>query len=123
MYASLSVLVVDDSQTIRHIVAKHLRSLGFSDIDEAEDGRAALERLRERQYALMISDWEMAPMGGEQLLKAVRQDARSIKMPVIMITGKTSRGASWLAGANAYLPKPFTETDFAKAIKTVFTGR
>ena len=123
MYEAMPVLVVDDSQTIRLVVRKHLEALGFADIDEAADGKAALDCLRERQYALMISDWEMQPMGGEQLLKAVRQDGRHIKMPIIMITASGSRGASWLAGANAYLPKPFTELDFAKAIKTVFAGR
>lgn len=123
MAASLPVLVVDDSATIRLVVTKHLNGLGYADVDHAEDGRAALERMRERQYELMISDWEMQPMGGEQLLKAVRQDAKTFKMPVIMITATGSRGASWLAGANAFLTKPFTESDFQKAIKSVFAPR
>jgi len=120
---TLPILLVDDSQTMRSIVAEQLGNLGFSDIDMAVDGRSALERLRERQYALMISDWEMQPMGGEQLLKAVRQDPKCIKLPVIMITATGSRGASWLAGANAYLAKPFTEADLYKAIKAVFGPR
>jgi two-component system, chemotaxis family, chemotaxis protein CheY len=120
MHASRPVLVVDDSQTIRLIITKQLNSLGYSDVDFAEDGQSALECLRKRQYALMISDWEMQPVGGEQLLKAVRQDPNCIKLPIIMITAKSSRGASWLAGANASLSKPFTENDFQKAIKTVF---
>jgi two-component system chemotaxis response regulator CheY len=123
MNASLPVLVVDDSSTIRMLVTKHLNSLGFADVDHAEDGRSALERMRERQYELMISDWEMQPMGGEQLLKAVRQGTKTFKMPVIMITATGSRGASWLAGANAFLAKPFTESDLQKAIKTVFGPR
>jgi two-component system, chemotaxis family, chemotaxis protein CheY len=123
MNATTPVLVVDDSQTIRLIITKHLNSLGFGDIDVAEDGKAALAFMRERKYALLISDWEMQPMGGEQLLKAVRQDPKCIKLPVIMITAKTSRGNSWLAGADAYLAKPFTEIDFQKAIKTVFGNR
>ncbi len=65
----------------------------------------------------------MQPMGGEQLLKAVRDNAKTFKMPVIMITATGSRGASWLAGANAFLTKPFTESDFQKAIKTAFGPR
>ncbi len=116
----VSVLVVDDSLTIRNIVIKNLAALSFSDVDVAEDGHAALDRLREKQYGLVISDWEMPNMGGEQLLKTLRQDPKWHKMPVIMITGTGTRGASWLAGANAYLQKPFTEADFAKAVRSVF---
>jgi two-component system chemotaxis response regulator CheY len=123
MQTTTPVLVVDDSQTLRLIVTKHLNSLGFNDVDEAEDGGSALERMRNRQYGLLISDWEMQPMGGEELLKAVRQDPKYIKLPIIMITAHKSRGASWLAGADAYLSKPFTENDFQKAIKTVFGPR
>jgi two-component system chemotaxis response regulator CheY len=123
MVTSMSALVVDDSQTVRSIVVSRLTSHGFSDTDQAEDGGAALGRLRQRSYDLMISDWEMQPMGGEALLKAVRQDPKCIKMLIIMITGKTSRGNSWLAGANAYLPKPFTESDLQTAIRAVFGTR
>jgi len=116
----LSALVVDDSQTVRLIITQHLNNIGISDVDMAEDGNAALERLRQRRYDLMISDWEMQPMSGEQLLKAVRQDPKSARMPIILITGTATRGTSWLAGANAYLPKPFTDGDFQKAIAAVF---
>ena len=123
MNTSLPVLVVDDSSTIRMIVTKHLNSLGYSDVDLAEDGNVALELLGKRQYELMISDWEMQPMGGEQLLKAVRENSKTFKLPVIMITATATRGTSWLAGANAYLSKPFTESDFRKAIKTVLGTR
>lgn len=74
MDITIPVLVVDDSQTLRLIVTKHLNSLGFTEVDTAEDGRSALECMRNRQYGLLISDWEMKPMGGEELVKAVRQD-------------------------------------------------
>jgi two-component system chemotaxis response regulator CheY len=120
MIAPVPVLVVDDSLTIRNIVIKNLTALSFNDVDVAEDGQVALERLGEKQYGLVISDWEMPNMGGEQLLKMLRQDPRWHKVPVIMITGTGTRGASWLAGANAYLQKPFTESDFEKAVRTVF---
>jgi two-component system, chemotaxis family, chemotaxis protein CheY len=123
MTVPTSVLLVDDSLTMRNIVAKHLKGLGFTEVDMAEDGQSALNLLREKQYGLLISDWEMPNMGGEQLLKTVRQDPRCIKMPIIMITGTKNRGASWLAGANAYLPKPFTDADFEKAVKTALAGR
>jgi two-component system chemotaxis response regulator CheY len=111
------VLVVDDSATMRAIIIKFLNALGFTEIDVAEDGNAALLRLQERQYGLLISDWEMQPMGGEELLKKLRQNPQSAKLPVIMATTTANRGASWLVGANAFLSKPFTEGDLQKAIK------
>jgi len=117
MRALNSALVVEDSQTVRLIISRHLKSLGVNNVDEAEDGAAAIERLRERGYDLMISDWEMQPMGGEQLLKAVRQNPRHAKLPIIMITATAARGASWLAGADAYLQKPFSENDCRRRLR------
>ena len=122
MITPTPVLVVDDSLTVRNIVIKSLRNLGFSDVDAAEDGKLALERMREKQYGLLISDWEMPNMSGEDFLKTVRRDPKCMKMPIIMITGTTTRGTSWLAGANAYLQKPFTDADFEKAVKSALSG-
>ncbi len=122
MITPTPVLVVDDSLTVRNIVIKSLRNLGFSDVDAAEDGNLALERMREKHYGLLISDWEMPNMSGEEFLKAVRRDPKCMKMPIIMITGTTTRGTSWLAGANAYLQKPFTDADFEKAVKSALSG-
>jgi two-component system chemotaxis response regulator CheY len=119
MITSTSVLVVDDSLTIRNIVIKRLNGLGFTDVDVAEDGNLALEQIRQKQYGLLISDWEMPNMSGEEFLKTVRQDPKCMKMPIIIITGTTTRGTSWLAGASAYLQKPFTDADFEKAVKSV----
>jgi len=123
MDTSLPVLVVDDSQTIRHIISDQLRSLGFTDIDQAEDGTAGLNSLSQKQYGLVLSDWEMQPMSGEEFLKAVRQNARNRKVPVILITGTTTRGTSLLAGADAYLAKPFKPQDLETAIKRVFVKK
>jgi len=117
MQSTSSILVVDDSATMRAIILKYLTALGFTEIDVAEDGNAALLRLQDRQYGLLISDWEMQPMGGEELLKKLRQNPRFAKLPVIMATTTANRGASWLVGANAFLSKPFTEGDLQKAIK------
>ena len=122
MITPTAVLVVDDSLTVRNIVVKSLRNLGFSDVDAAEDGKLALERMREKQYGLLISDWEMPNMSGEDFLKTVRRDPKCMKMPIIMITGTTTRGTSWLAGANAYLQKPFNDADFEKAVKSALGG-
>ena len=118
MSAPTPVLVVDDSLTVRNIVVKSLKGLGYTDVDVAEDGNIALERMRQKQYGLLISDWEMPNMSGEEFLKTVRRDPKCMKLPIIMITGTTTRGTSWLAGANAYLQKPFNDADFEKAVKS-----
>jgi two-component system chemotaxis response regulator CheY len=122
MITPIPVLVVDDSLTVRNIIVRSLKSLGFTDVDVAEDGNFALERMREKQYGLLISDWEMPNMSGDEFLKTVRRDPKCIKMPIIMITGTTTRGTSWLAGANAYLQKPFTDGDFEKAVKSALSA-
>jgi two-component system, chemotaxis family, chemotaxis protein CheY len=122
MIAPTPVLVVDDSLTVRNIVVKALRALGFAEVDVAEDGNVALERMQQKQYGLLISDWEMPNMSGEEFLKTVRRNPKCMKLPIVMITGTTTRGTSWLAGANAYLQKPFTDADFEKAIKSALGG-
>ena len=101
------------------IISDLLRKIGFTDIDLAQDGQAALDRMRLKKYGLVLSDWEMQPMGGEEFLKSIRQDSRIGKTPVILITAKSSRGASWLAGANAFLGKPFDQNELSVAIKSV----
>jgi len=122
MIPAVPTLVVDDAQTVRSIIAKQLADLGFTEVDQAEDGAAALDRLRQKRYGLVISDWEMPNMGGEQFLKAVRQEPNGSRVRIIMVTGRSVRGTSFLAGANAYLPKPFAQADLEKAIKAVMSG-
>lgn len=119
---STPILIVDDSSTMRSIILKHLESIGFTDIDLAEDGLSGLERIKQKQYGLVISDWEMPQMNGEQFLKALRQHVGYRKVPIIVVTTATAKGTSWLAGANAFLRKPFTETALHNAIKTVMTS-
>ena len=119
MDTSLSVLVVDDSSTMTHIISDMLQKLGFTDIDLAQDGQSALERMQLKHYGVVLSDWEMQPMGGEAFLKALRRDPKTSRTPIILITAKSSRGASWLAGANAFLSKPFNQSDLMAALKSV----
>ncbi len=123
MNTSLPVLIVDDSRTMTLMISGMVRKLGFTDVDVAHDGSSALDQLRGKQYGLVLSDWEMQPMNGEELLKAMRQDNKIGNVPIILITAKAGRGASWLAGANAYLPKPFSESDLQIAIKNVLASR
>ena len=117
MNTSISVLVVENSTTISLIISDHLRKIGFTDIDLAQDGQSALDHLNKKPYGLILSDWEMEPMGGDQFLKELRQNQQFSKIPVVLISGKSSRGASWSAGASAHLSKPFSGGDFETAVK------
>lgn len=86
---NLNILIVDDYKTMLRIVRNLLKQLGFENVDEATDGSAALVKLREKNYGLVISDWNMEPMTGLQLLKEVRADARLKSMPFLMITAES----------------------------------
>jgi two-component system chemotaxis response regulator CheY len=108
--AAAPILLVDDYRTIRRIVATLLARSGFTDIDEAADGAEALAKMRQRRYALVISDWNMQPMGGLDLLREVRADPELGATPFVMLTaeGRTENAvAAREAGASAYLMKPF----------------
>src|SRR6202041_1394151 len=86
---SMSVLVVDDYNTMIRIIRNLLKQIGFQDIDDAADGTAALGRMREKRYGLVISDWNMEPMTGYELLKEVRLDPGLTKTPFIMVTAES----------------------------------
>ena len=119
MNTSLPVLVVDDSSTMTGIISDLLRKIGLVDIDVAQDCHTALDQLRRKKYGLVLSDWEMQPMSGEELFKEMRQDKKIGNVPIILVTATAGRGASWLAGASAYLRKPFNEGDLKTAIDRV----
>ena len=103
MNTSLPVLVVDDSRTMTFLITDFIRKIGFTDVDVVHDGHSALDRLRRKKYGLVLSDWEMQPMSGEELFKEMRRDKMIGNIPIIVITATARRGASWLAGAAAYL--------------------
>src|SRR3982751_5675640 len=86
---SMPVLVVDDYNTMIRIIRNLLKQLGFEDVDDATDGSAALTKLREKKYGLVISDWNMEPMTGYELLKEVRSDPGLNKTPFIMVTAES----------------------------------
>ena len=86
---NLPVLIVDDYKTMLRIIRNLLKQLGFNNVDEAMDGSQALQKLREKDYSLVISDWNMEPMSGLQLLKEVRTDNKLKELPFIMITAES----------------------------------
>lgn len=107
---TMPILIVDDYKTMLRIIRNLLKQLGFDNVDEAADGSAALAKMRTRKYGLVISDWNMEPMTGFQLLKEVRADESLKPTPFIMITAESKTEnviAAKKAGVNNYIVKPF----------------
>jgi two-component system, chemotaxis family, chemotaxis protein CheY len=112
---TMPILIVDDYNTMIRIMRNLLRQLGFTNIDEASDGRTALAKMQSKNYALVISDGSMAPMTGMELLQRVRADERTAATPFVMLANDNEEGeaAEARAGASSYLVMPFT----AQALK------
>ena len=106
----MPILIVEDFATMVRIIRKLLQQIGFADVDDAPDGAAALARMREKKYGLVISDWNMEPMTGLDLLKQVRSDPGLATMPFIMVTAEANIAnvvAAKKAGVDSYIVKPF----------------
>ncbi|NPT55692.1 chemotaxis response regulator CheY [Paraburkholderia elongata] len=111
MDKGMKILVVDDFPTMRRIVRNLLKELGYSNVDEAEDGQAGLARLRSGTYDFVISDWNMPNLDGLAMLKEIRADANIAHLPVLMVTAESKKEniiAAAQAGASGYVVKPFT---------------
>lgn len=108
---TMNVLVVDDYKSMIRIVRGLLNQLGFQNVDEALDGPSALALIRSKSYGLVLSDWNMQPMTGLELLKEVRADERTKALPFVMVTAEAKAEnvvAARQAGVNNYVIKPFT---------------
>jgi len=119
---SMPILIVDDYKTMLRIIGNLLKQLGFENVDEATDGTMALGMLREKPYGLVISDWNMEPMTGYQLLQEVRLDDGLKAMPFIMITAESKTEnviAAKKAGVNNYIVKPFNAATLQKKMSAV----
>ncbi|HEX3710542.1 MAG TPA: response regulator [Pseudolabrys sp.] len=120
---SLPVLVVDDYNTMIRIIRNLLKQLGFEHVDDASDGSAALEKMRHRKYGLVISDWNMEPMTGYDLLQEVRSDPALMTTPFIMVTAESKTEnviAAKKAGVSNYIVKPFNAQTLKSKIDAVF---
>ena len=116
------ILVVDDYQTMVRIIRNLLKQIGFEDVDDASDGASALARLRQRSYGLVISDWNMEPMTGYELLQHVRADESLKSLPFIMVTAESKTDnvvAAKKAGVNNYIVKPFNAQTLRTKIEAV----
>ncbi|HEU5047309.1 MAG TPA: response regulator [Rickettsiales bacterium] len=120
---NMPILIVDDNKTMLRIVRNLLSQVGFTNVDEATDGGMALSKMRTKTYSLVISDWNMEPMTGLELLKNVRADDKMKGTPFIMVTAESKTEniiAAKEAGVNNYIVKPFSaETLKSKLVSVV----
>jgi two-component system chemotaxis response regulator CheY len=120
---SMPILVVDDYSTMIRIICNLLKQLGYQNIDDANDGATALAKMRAKRYGLVISDWNMEPMSGYDLLKEVRADTALATTPFIMITAESKTEnviAAKRAGVSNYIVKPFNAQTLQSKIAAVF---
>ena len=121
--AKMKFLVVDDFSTMRRIVRNLLKELGFTNVEEAEDGAVALQKLRGGDFNFVVTDWNMPNMDGLTLLQTVRADATLKGLPVLMITAEAKKEniiAAAQAGASGYIVKPFTAATLNEKLTKIF---
>ncbi|HTM82982.1 MAG TPA: response regulator [Asticcacaulis sp.] len=119
---SMPVLVVDDYKTMLRIISNLLKQLGFVNVEEASDGTEALDKMKKSSYGLVISDWNMEPMTGYELLLKVRADDGLKRTPFIMVTAESKTEnviAAKKAGVNNYIVKPFNAATLKQKITAV----
>ncbi|NUU65880.1 chemotaxis protein CheY [Enterobacteriaceae bacterium BIT-l23] len=120
---NMRFLVVDDFSTMRRIVRNLLKDLGFHNVEEAEDGQDALNKLRESKFDFVVSDWNMPNMDGLQLLSEIRKDPALGQTPVLMVTAEAKKEniiAAAQAGASGYVVKPFTAATLEEKLGKIF---
>ena len=120
---SMPILVVDDYSTMVRIIRNLLRQVGFTHVDDASDGISALRRLHEKPYRLVVSDWNMEPMSGYELLKEMRADPALASVPFIMITAESKTEniiAAKNAGVSNYIVKPFNAATLKAKIDAIY---
>lgn len=116
-------LVVNDFSTMRRIVRNLLKELGYSNVDEAEDGAVALQKLKSAPYDFVVTDWNMPNMDGLALLQSIRRTPQLKHLPVLMVTAEAKKEniiAAAQAGASGYVVKPFTAATLAEKLEKIF---
>jgi two-component system chemotaxis response regulator CheY len=126
MSTSIRVLVVDDFSTMRRIIKNFLNDLGYTSIAEADDGKTALPVLKSGDVDFLITDWNMPGMPGLELLREVRGDPATKKLPVLMVTAEAKREQiveAAQAGVNGYVVKPFTAQTLKEKIDKILASQ
>ena len=120
---SMKFLVVDDFSTMRRIVRNLLKELGFNNVDEAEYGVVALQKLERGDFEFVVTDWNMPNMDGLALLQHIRKAPELKHLPVLMITAEAKKEniiAAAQAGASGYIVKPFTSATLSEKLQKIF---
>jgi two-component system, chemotaxis family, chemotaxis protein CheY len=120
---NLKILVVDDFSTMRRIVRNLLKELGYTNVDEAEDGVVALQKLKGSNFQFVVTDWNMPNMTGIELLRAIRADVALKHLPVLMITAEAKKEniiEAAQSGASGYIVKPFTAGTLEEKLNKIF---
>ena len=120
---NMKFLVIDDFPTMRRIVRNLLKELGYSNVEEAEDGMDALSKLREGSFDFVVSDWNMPNLDGVEMLKQIRQDDQLKHLPVLMVTAEAKKEniiEAAQAGASGYVVKPFTAGTLEEKLNKIF---
>ncbi|XZG69425.1 chemotaxis response regulator CheY [Chitinibacteraceae bacterium HSL-7] len=123
--SNMRFLVVDDFSTMRRIVRNLLKELGYSNVDEAEDGQVALHKLKNSSFEFVVTDWNMPNMTGIELLRAIRADDQLKHLPVLMVTAEAKKEniiEAATAGASGYIVKPFTAATLDEKLKKIFAN-
>ena len=123
MNLKMRILVVDDFASMRKIIKGLLKQIGFQNIEEADDGSTALEKLKIGEFDLVICDWNMPKVPGIEVLKAIRNDPRLKDLPFLMVTAEAKKDnvmEAVKAGVNQYIVKPFTAETLQKKIEKIF---
>lgn len=123
MDKSMKILVVDDFSTMRRIIKNLLKDLGFTNIQEADDGSTALPMLQQSEFDFVVTDWNMPGMQGIDLLRAIRADDSLKHLPVLMVTAEAKKEqivAAAQAGVNGYVVKPFTAATLKEKLDKIF---
>ena len=116
------ILVVDDAKTMTDIVFRILQDAKYADVDCLHDGVSALATLRQKEYDLVITDWQMEPISGVELTKLIKMDAWLSKVRIILITGLHGKqDEAWLSGADGYVTKPFEARDLVQKVQDVLS--
>lgn len=118
----IKIIIVDDFATMRRIIRNILKQLGYTNIEEADDGATALPMIQSNKYDLIVSDWNMPQMSGLELLKAVRSDPAVAHTPFLMVTAEAQKEniiEAVKAKVNNYIIKPFTADTLSEKLEKV----
>jgi len=123
---NIKILIVDDAPMIRRIIKNILKEMGYNNLEEAEDGQVALQKLRSQKFDFVITDWNMPNLTGIELVQEIRKDPALKHIPILMVTAEAKKENVILAlktGVNNYISKPFTPDKIKEKMMAIFSAK